>query len=413
MEMKHNHKKTVLIAFLALISSGCTILLNTQANYYAEQAEQAARNCPAAAEKAAEARQAANMAANMTDKITALQAMGDRIMQLEAQRNKLWDQATQRGYFETNPGTRTAEERDQALETADHFFSQAALCKNMDPSCDGCTDPASCEARAQYAQNSGLAAEERAGLLGESYIEQNIYLNNQMANACSKNAKLWEQWGPRILTSADEPAGLEKCTVAVYDSSSDEFSYHECRGVVECQARAQEFHDAAASNETARDPARELIREQLRQNKNESELLNDAFSVAKKELLDALQAAGIQDVPNFENSSSLPVAQVQQWLEAMATQSQNALNEVQRIAAEQCGEGIALKDAPVAPSPPSGEYPQDIYGSQQMGLPTAGPAPLVCPASCAGTTQAWCTFTCSVPVGPCALCPVCAAQGCP
>lgn len=88
-----------------------------------------------------------------------------------------------------------------------------------------------------------------------------------------------------------------------------------------------------------------------------------------------------------------------------------AAAEAQKVAYEKCE--MATSEAINPPAIPDGVYNQDILNSQSIGLP-GGPAPLVCPASCAGITQAWCSSNCSVFIGPlCSQCPVCAAQGCP
>jgi hypothetical protein len=100
----------------------------------------------------------------------------------------------------------------------------------------------------------------------------------------------------------------------------------------------------------------------------------------------------------FNRSTSIRT-QNQQQATDYATTAENAYHEAQRIAAEQCGDGAALQDAPPQPNVPSGAYPQDILNSQSMGLPAlpGGPAPLACCSTnaacaiCTGGCPAFCS----------------------
>lgn len=61
--MTKTTRNLALLAAFSIFVAGCTTLLNTQADFWADQAEQIARNCPAASTQARAARAAADAAA--------------------------------------------------------------------------------------------------------------------------------------------------------------------------------------------------------------------------------------------------------------------------------------------------------------------------------------------------------------
>ena len=397
--MTKTTRNLALLAAFSIIVAGCTTLLNTQANSWADQAEQIARNCPAAAEKAAEARRAANKAADITSKIGALDGMRDHITQLDNRINSLWQDARTRGYVEApDPATITPEVREQRLSTALTMRESADKCRRMDASCEGCTDAAICAGMADYWERSARRAEIAAGMVvpEELFNAQErfgiVRDQREEAAACRRNAERWRDHGWQ---TPGAPAGLEACDV--YDR--DTGNRHECHGLAECQAEAEGLEEAANGNEAWASGAggrADQLREQLLQARHQRDQILIAFREKRSALLDEISAAGIA-VPEIGGESlETPAAAVQQWVEGLGAQSQGALNETRRISSEQCGEGAALKDAPPQPSTVSGDYPQDILNSQPMGLPV-GPAPLACCSTdpmcaiCTGGCPAFCS----------------------
>jgi len=90
-----------------------------------------------------------------------------------------------------------------------------------------------------------------------------------------------------------------------------------------------------------------------------------------------------------------------------------AYEEAQKIAAEQCGEGAALKDVPAEPKTAAGGFPQDVFNSQSMGV-GASPVGPTCPGSCSAI-QSQCNVMTHCTGSPgddaqCLQCSSCAAQ---
>ena len=328
------------ILFAALVMtiamSGCTTLLNEQAAAAAKDAENIARGCPAAAEKAAECRKAVEAMDKLQQSWLLFQADAESIADV---RRELANLQSRKDF------------NDRQRET-------------------------------------------------DSYrADVNIITDPHDASEYDADARALAEYDREVLSGLSTPPDqLTRCSSAA-----------DCREKA-AQVRLAHQHVDELNNQ------RDLIDYEIR----EAETRLHGLIMGYKQLY--FEITGSSELPLSsgwgEISQETAMADrvpklVQQRMTELNETVQQARAEAQRIAAEQCGEGAALKDAPPKPSPPSGDYPQDILNSQGMGLP-GGPAPLACPASCAGITQAWCSSNCSVFIGPqCSLCPTCAAQGCP
>jgi len=330
--MTKNNRNLALLAVISIIVAGCTTLLNTQADFWADQAEKIARDCPAAGEYARQARQAADDAAGATASVAQAN------LETEAAREQL------------------QRELEQAQSALDNISSEIRAI----------------EVALLVVDNS------------PSERQRNIDFRQRDAEWLQRRANCLAAGG------ASDSCELELVV--------DDTPYRAtCRTPAQCEREAEESRMIARMAQDNDRPTLEAMLADAR----------DRKEAAQRRLADARSA-----LDDFNKSTS-PRTQDQQAATEYAATAENAFHEAQRIAAEQCGEGAALQDAPPKPSLPSGDYPQDILNSQGMGLPS-GPAPLACPASCAGITQAWCSSNCSVFIGPqCSLCPFCAAQGCP
>lgn len=319
------------ILFAALVMtiamSGCTTLLNEQAAAAAKDAENIARGCPAAAEKAAECREAAEAMDILQKNWLEFQSVGEDIAGV---RRELADLQSQKDAIDV-----------------------------------------------QIAHENYLTDERIESLQRE-------------AHNYDLDAKTWHDYSEA-------------------DMVPEQSDLH-----TDCGSQADCRHKAALARLVLRDtPRLSDLNDRKDQINREIQRLNSQLHNLEYEY-----GRLYTEITGYEKNSEREMAnqapsRVQQRMTELNEAAQQARAEVQRIAAEQCGEGAALQDAPPKPGLPSGDYPQDILNSQGMGLP-GGPAPLACPISCAGITQAWCSSNCSVFIGPqCGLCPFCAAQGCP
>lgn len=335
--MTKTTRNLALLAIVALIAAGCTTLLNTQADFWADQAEQIARDCPAAGEFARQARQAADDAAGATA------GVAQANLETEAMREQL---------------QRELEQAESAL---------------------------------LHIQIEGNAIDKAIIIKDNNQESDDIARVNWRAD--------WYQRRANCLSAGGRSAECEATS-----EFGGEARVHHCETASDCEQQSQMFR---MSGRMAQDNDRPALEEMLIENRTK------IFEA------EARVAAARINLENYSKSSSnleqTRRTQNQQGATEYATTAENAYQEAQRIAAEQCGEGAALQDAPPNPSLPSGEYPQDILNSQPMGLP-GGPAPLVCPVACAAITTAWCTFNClSSPGDPpqCGQCAFCTSQGCP
>ena len=318
------------VIVMTLAMSGCTTLLNEQAAAAAKDAENIARGCPAAAEKAAECREAAQAMETLQKNYLEFQSVGDgfadvrrQLADLQSQKDAIDVQIAHENYL--------TDERMESLQREARDYSHDA---------------------AIYRES-----EESDTLDPRSREDMGVVTDCSSSNDCSRKA------AQNLLTLRDTPL------------LSD-----------------------------LNDRKDQINREIQRLN---SQLHNLEYEYGRL----YTEITGYEKNSEREMANQAP-SRVQQRMTELNETAQQARAEAQRIAAEQCGEGAALQDAPPKPSLPSGDYPQDILNSQGMGLPS-GPAPFACPISCAGITQAWCSSFCSVPIGPCAQCAFCAAQGCP
>jgi len=335
------------ILFAALVMtlavSGCTTLLNTQAAAAAKDAENIARGCPAAAEKAAECRRAAQAMDTLQNNYLEFQSVGEDIAGV---RRELADMQSQLDALDVqiaNKNYRTDEDTARMQQEASDYDFDAS---QYQVPCDGLQD---CQSR---------------------------------------------------------PAPRTNCH---YNDEAD------------CRHKAAQTRLALQNTPHLDDlnDQRGNIRRDMQRTEERLEMLRTEHLRLFKDITGNTVGAGggLSEEGFDEWMANQAPSIVQNRMTELNETAQQARAEVQRIAAEQCGEGAALKDAPPKPSPPSGDYPQDILNSQSIGLPgptpLPGPAPLVCPSSCAGITQTWCSIYCSAPVGTCAMCAFCAAQGCP
>ena len=325
-------RNLALFTVFSIIVAGCTTLLNTQADFWADQAEQIARNCPAAGEYARQARQAADDAAGATASVAQAN------LETEAAREQL----------------------QRELEQAESALDNISLEKSA----------------------IGLALRIVDGSPSER--QYNINVRQRMA-----------EWLQRRANCLATGGSSDSCELETYFESNNYRA--SCNTATACEREAEYSRMAARMVQDNDRSALEAMLADARDREVEARKRKDDAQLALDDF----------------NKSTSPRTQDQNAATEYAAAAENAYHEAQRIAAEQCGEGAALQDAPPKPSLPSGDYPQDILNSQGMGLP-GGPAPLACPASCAGITQAWCSINCSVFIGPqCSLCPICAAQGGP
>jgi hypothetical protein len=399
MNMTKTTRNLALLAAFAIFVAGCTTLLNTQADSWADQAEQIARNCPAAAEKAAEARQAANKAADLGNRLANIQRTS---AELESARDRL------KSAWGAGDGDVSAQDRIRSqfvgakLEAAQNR-AYAEMLRNQcatRSATESCTDEAnSWDARA-------LEKEQRANelLFGDPDDDRrSVQHYADQSAACARNAERWRQH-----QGNGSPAGLEYCGTTDYDSNGHVIpgSYRQCQSASDCseaaenEARWGREHEAEYAAQRAETNSR---REQAIQAANDIVALRMSLNRQRGELYDLIategkrrpdEAADVLGQPG--NYALMEAGIVQGLVEELSNKSHEALLESQRIAAEQCGEGAALQEAPPNPSLPSGEYPQDILNSQPMGLP-GGPAPLACCSTnpmcaiCTGGCPAFCS----------------------
>lgn len=338
------------VIVMTLAMSGCTTLLNEQAAAAAKDAENIARGCPAAAEKAAECREAAEAMETLQNNYLEFQSVGEDIAGVRRELADLRSQLDALDAQLANENYRTDADTARMQQEASDYDADAAT----------------------------LAAYER---------RESVDLGDAHAK-CAHTDDFFGCWD--LIGSPD--------TITV------------CSYPADCRHKAAQTRLALQNTPHINElnTQRDQIESEIRRAQTRLQILHDEYKRLNTEII------GYENENNSEREmANQAPAIVQQRMTELNETAQQARAEAQRIAAEQCGEGAALQDAPPKPSLPSGDYPQDILNSQGMGLP-GGPAPLACPISCAGITQAWCSSNCSVFIGPqCGLCPFCAAQGCP
>lgn len=323
--MTKTTRNLALLAALSIIVAGCTTLLNTQADFWADQAEQIARNCPAASTQARAARAAADAAAAEStapaDAASARAAARDELVRNLARANTAWDNVT-------------------AITTAANS-QRLADCLALPTSSPTI---------------GGVNVNPRENMINQLEQEQ---------AECGQRAACLE----RGHTSAE--CGVNAC-----------FGL----GAETCRLRERIGGLEANFCRRGQPPDADSIRS-----------YQDGVRQAKEDLTNAKNALADFDEETSRLSSAAAAAGRGTIIGASyPEQAQAAYQEAQRIAAEQCGEGAALQEAPPNPSLPSGEYPQDILNSQPMGLP-GGPAPLACCSTnpicaiCTGGCPAFCS----------------------
>ncbi len=309
-----------LLAAFSIIVAGCTTLLNTQANSWADQAEQIARSCPAASQYARQARQAAN---SMTE---AAAAAAQENLEAEATREQL----------------------QRELEQA--------------------------ESAARNIRLEEIATRKAIRLLdGTQRSTQDDIANMNWRGE-------WYQRRANCMSAGGSSANCEPQS----DFGGDTWSAG-CSTATHCEGDSQEFRMTGRMLQDYDRPALEAMAA-----RDETGTRGQEASIRVDDARLALE--------RFNRSTSIRT-QNQQQATDYATTAENAYHEAQRIAAEQCGDGAALQDAPPQPNVPSGAYPQDILNSQSMGLPAlpGGPAPLACCSTnaacaiCTGGCPAFCS----------------------
>lgn len=405
--MKKQFNRFALFAAFSAIVAGCTTLLNTQANFAADQAEQIARNCPVAGEKAAEARQAANKAENLSN---SLNNLANTSRDLQAARDRFdasWavvDSHNKRGRY-LGKRLEAAQERDAA-----------GACRQG--RCGECWAPTNVDQCVPVANRHDAMAVEFEGQADDllfynpDNISETIRSYELTSARCSRNADKWRQHAGR----AGTPDGLEDCFVNRIEADGVTRG-SQCQGSTACAAQAENEarwgREYAAEAEATRSE-HNAQREQAQRAAADYVGLKLTSNRQVYELRELIRAEG-REPPEQNSQVTAFTTIVQELVEGLSRKSQEALAEARQVAAEQCGEGVAATNAPPEPPPMPGGYQQDIYNSQSLGLP-GGPAPLVCPASCLTITTSWCSTNClSSPGDPpsCTLCGYCASQGCP
>lgn len=388
--MTKTTRNLALLAVFSIIVAGCTTLLNTQANSWADQAEQIARNCPAAAEKAAEARQAANQAAELSNRLNNINRIETALASATSRLDSIWQDAVRKGYA-TDTRDLDSFLSNKRKAYLDREYADALRRRPGGAGGD--------EAYIKEIEAGALEAEKGANqkLFGVSSDE-----HRRKSERCARNAEKWKDHGGQPGT----PDGMEDCSTRTFDPNAANTgawgSAHQCASASECSlqavnsaqqgATAEADHELAALREQANRAAMDVI--QLG-----SELAMEQLWL--RDLMDDMEEdSGITGSNTWtgENPVQL-VADTQAITEKLNKKAQRALLEAQQVAAEQCGEGAALQDAPPIPSLPSGAYPQDILNSQSMGLPAlpGGPAPLACCSTnaacaiCTGGCPAFCS----------------------
>lgn len=382
--MTKTTRNLALLAAFSIIVAGCTTLLNTQADSWADQAEDVARNCPAAGEKAAEARQAANQAAELSNRLNNINRIETALASATSRLESIWQDAARKGYA-TN-----TKDLDSFLSNKRKAYSDREYAAALRRRPGGAGGD---EAYIKEIEAGALEAENKANkkLFGESPDEY-----RRGSERCSRNAEKWKEHGAQPGT----PVDLEDCLTSTFDPNVGAYvNRHQCASASECSLRAGDYARFVAEAEADHELA--ALREQA--NRAAMDIIQLGSELAMQQqwlrgvMEDMYEDTGMTGSSTWtgENPVQL-VADTQAYIEKFNKKAQRALLEAQQVAAEQCGEGAALQEAPPNPSLPSGEYPQDILNSQSMGLP-GGPAPLACCSTnpicaiCTGGCPAFCS----------------------
>ena len=380
--MTKTTRNLALLAVFSIIVAGCTTLLNTQADSWADQAEQIARNCPAAAEKAAEARQAANQAAELSNWLDKINRIETALASATSRLESIWQEAVRKGY-----------EKDTS--NLDSFLGNKSRAYTWGIGMDRPPIDDREAEHQKWLKAEALKAEQRADakLFGISADEWRL-----KSERCDRNAEKWKEHGAQPGT----PDGLEECRKRTFDPNAANTgawgSTHECASASECSLAAV---DAAKEEQEARaDHELAALRDQANRAAMDVIQLSTELNMQRQWIRDLMEDSGMEGSSTWTGDNPVQlVADVQAITEKLNKKAQRALLEAQQVAAEQCGEGAALQEAPPIPILPSGGYPQDILNSQSMGLPAlpGGPAPLACCSTnaacaiCTGGCPAFCS----------------------
>lgn len=304
--MTKTTRNLALLAAFSIIVTGCMTLENTQADFWADQAEQIARNCPAASTQAQAARAAAGGTAAPST------APADAASARAAARDEL---------------VRNLAQAEAAHKNA--YIVNAAANSDALKEC------------------LALPTTSTTSAVGDVNLRQHeINKLEQWKTTCGQRADCLERGRPNSQCDPYACSGLNA------DGSRE---FERIHGLQAELCRRGQPIDPATLNSYS--DALTQAGQQLRA--AQSALIN--FDAETSRQTPANESNAVSGTSN-------------------AHRAQTAYQEAQRIAAEQCGEGAALQEAPPNPSLPSGEYPQDILNSQPMGLPAlpGGPAPLAC-----------------------------------
>lgn len=319
--MTKTTRNLALLGAFSIFVAGCMTLENTQADFWADQAEQIARNCPAASTQAQAARAwAGGTAAEST-------APADAASARAAARDELVRNLAQAEVAHKNAYIVNAAANSDALKECLALPTTSAV--------------------------------------GNINRQHDIEKLEQWETQCGQRADCLERGRPNSQCDPYACSGL---------GANGSREFERIHGLqAELCRRGQPIDPA-----TLRSYSDALIRagQQLR---------------AAQSALSDFDAETSRQTPANESNAVSGTSN--------AHRAQTAYQEAQRIAAEQCGEGAALQEAPPNPSLPSGEYPQDILNSQPMGLPAllGGPAPLACCSTnpmcaiCTGGCPAFCS----------------------